>query len=73
MRDLDAKLRNLGFWLAHPYWVRQAEEEGRGRWAPAPLNCLPQDLRQAVEAEIAAISAAYGADRAPCLFRERRI
>ena len=57
------------YWLAHPHWVHEAERDGRGRWEPAALGELPPSLAEAVAAEIAANSAAYGSSRAPRLWK----
>ena len=57
------------YWLAHPHWVREAEEEGRGRWVPARLSELDPETAQAVRAEIEKISASFGRERAPKLWR----
>ena len=57
------------YWLAHPHWVREAEDEGRGPWAPAALTELPPDLRADVEAEIREIAESFGWSRAPRLWK----
>ena len=58
-----------GYWLAHPHWVREAEEEGRGSWVPARLSELEPELAQAVRAEIDEIATRFGGERAPKLWR----
>ena len=58
-----------GYWLAHQHWVREAEAEGRGRWVPARLSELNPEIAQAVMAEIDKISAHFGPERAPKLWR----
>jgi len=57
------------YWLSHPHWVREAEDEGRGRWVPASLQELPPALRAEVQAEIAEIGEGLGWDRAPRLWK----
>lgn len=59
------------FWLAHPHWVREAESENRGMWrlaTEAEWKSLTPQQREWCEAEIASISQAYGAERAPKLW-----
>ena len=57
------------YWVAHPHWVREAEADGRGRWVLARLSELDPETAQAVRAEIEKISASFGRERAPKLWR----
>jgi hypothetical protein len=57
-----------GYRLAHPHWVHEDMDAGRGLWQPASIDALPPALQAEVAAEIEAISAAYGAERAPILW-----
>ena len=57
------------YWLAHPHWVREAEEEGRGTWVPARIDDLGPELAARVRAEIEYVRAHFGGEQAPKLWR----
>jgi len=67
---MEAELRRLGLWLAHPHWVRERELETGIRYVRVPLGMLPTALREVVLEEISTISSTFGAERAPSLWRE---